>query len=362
MTITNRYEFRLESWRVHYLGVAFLLMFNPNYGQCSDFSWDLMLFPHSQGIFRLDNSDQSNPTSEEFVPGINIFGSLSFGSFHLLGEYFLDQEEQELERMQIGWNSDTVALWLGRVHNPTGYWNTQFHHGLYFQTSISRPGIVEYEDEGGLLPSHLSGLLLTLNQPVDDGLLQLTLTLGIGPEYSDQLETWNLLKPNQATHGRGITARLNYQPKQFYPTEFGLAGGYYKIPASSPNLTTIHQWIFSLYGNWQQDRLRIIAAGYLVNNRLERPSNHQFSTFFNAYLQPEFRAADAWTLYGRVEGTLGENGPYQQLFPDYVQNRILGGLRFGVYAENALTLEVARTTINNDSFAQITLQWSALFE
>ena len=45
----------------------------------------------------------------------------------------------EIARFQAGWRfTPRTTLWMGRFHNPQGYWNTQYHHGTYLQTSISR--------------------------------------------------------------------------------------------------------------------------------------------------------------------------------------------------------------------------------
>jgi hypothetical protein len=67
-------------------------------------------------------------------------------------------------------------------------------------------------------------------------------------------------------------------------------------------------------------------------------------------------------VFGRIEGTIDTNNSYRSLFPGFVENRILAGLRYEIYQQHALTLEVARVTVNDDAFAQISIQWSALFE
>ena len=41
-----------------------------------------------------------------------------------------------------------------------GYYNTAFHHGTWFQTTIDRPRIFEFEDSGGPLPIHNVGVAM----------------------------------------------------------------------------------------------------------------------------------------------------------------------------------------------------------
>ena len=65
----------------------------------------------------------------------------------------------DLERMQLGYAfSDQLTLWLGRFHTPIGYWNMAYHHGAQIQPSILRPRLLDFEDDGGILPVHTTGL------------------------------------------------------------------------------------------------------------------------------------------------------------------------------------------------------------
>lgn len=65
----------------------------------------------------------------------------------------------DLERAQITYMpSDKFSLSAGRTHAMLGYYNTAFHHGTWFQTTIDRPRIFAFEDMGGPLPIHNVGL------------------------------------------------------------------------------------------------------------------------------------------------------------------------------------------------------------
>jgi hypothetical protein len=65
----------------------------------------------------------------------------------------------DLERAQISYMpSDKFSISAGRTHAMLGYYNTAFHHGTWFQTTIDRPHIFEFEDSGGPLPIHNVGL------------------------------------------------------------------------------------------------------------------------------------------------------------------------------------------------------------
>lgn len=65
----------------------------------------------------------------------------------------------DLERAQISFTpSDSFSVSAGRTHAMLGYYNTAFHHGTWFQTTIDRPRIFEFEDSGGPLPIHNVGV------------------------------------------------------------------------------------------------------------------------------------------------------------------------------------------------------------
>lgn len=65
----------------------------------------------------------------------------------------------DLERAQISFTpNDKISISAGRTHAMLGYYNTAFHHGTWFQTTIDRPHIFEFEDSGGPLPIHNVGV------------------------------------------------------------------------------------------------------------------------------------------------------------------------------------------------------------
>ena len=47
----------------------------------------------------------------------------------------------------------------GKHHTPIGFWNNAYHHGAAMQPTIERPGLFDFEDEGGILPIHTVGIL-----------------------------------------------------------------------------------------------------------------------------------------------------------------------------------------------------------
>lgn len=83
----------------------------------------------------------------------------------LLAEVTLEVDDDgnteiDLERLFVKYRrSDHVWVSLGRRHLPLGFWNETFHHGLIMQPTIHRPEILRFEDRGGVLPVHATGVL-----------------------------------------------------------------------------------------------------------------------------------------------------------------------------------------------------------
>lgn len=92
----------------------------------------------------------------------------------------------DIERLQVGYTfSDAATVWMGRFHTPYGYWNTAFHHGAQIQTSVLRPRFLDFEDLGGILPSHMIGLWGTGKTRAGSGKFTYDWFAGNGPKISD---------------------------------------------------------------------------------------------------------------------------------------------------------------------------------
>lgn len=83
----------------------------------------------------------------------------------------------EVERSVIRYDyNDYFKLSFGRYHTPINYWNTAFHHGLWLQTTISRPEMIQFG--GRFLPVHFVGFLAEGNVP--SGRAGLGYNVGLG--------------------------------------------------------------------------------------------------------------------------------------------------------------------------------------
>ncbi|HEX7655098.1 MAG TPA: hypothetical protein VF607_16435, partial [Verrucomicrobiae bacterium] len=87
----------------------------------------------------------------------------------------------DIERAFAEYNyNDYLNIQAGRLNTSIGYYNNAFHNGTYFQTTVDRPLIYDYEDNdhGGILPVHLNGI--SINGAIPSGSLNLNYILEVG--------------------------------------------------------------------------------------------------------------------------------------------------------------------------------------
>jgi len=327
-----------------------------------DATGEFLLFPHIGAIFRSDLADDSLLDSVDYTYGVDIFATSSYQNFLFLGELLLAKQEQDIERLQLGSIVGDSKVWLGRFHNPVGYWNTEFHHGSFLESSISRPSIVEFEDDNGLLPIHLTGLLIEGVIEHDKQGLGYALAVGAGPELSDELKALDVLDPGSGSHDLSLTLNLYHEPVLYAPTRYGLFINHTEIPATRNGLDEIRQISAGVYGNWESQRWRLTGSTFYLRNRLQQLNGVLTDNFISSYFQADFKPDDQWTIFGRVEWTVDdENDAYLELFPQHIHDRILGGVRLDAFDRHAFKLEISGNRTQEDNFGQFMLQWDAMF-
>ena len=77
-------------------------------------------------------------------------------------------------------DSNWFKVIAGRTHTSLGYWNDTFHHGSWLQTTIDRPLMYLFEDDGGLLPVHSVGLEVRGDGKVGPGTMGYALNVANG--------------------------------------------------------------------------------------------------------------------------------------------------------------------------------------
>lgn len=148
----------------------------------------------------------------------------------------------DLERAQMTFvASPSFSLTAGRTHAMMGYYNTAFHHGTWFQTTIDRPRFFQFEDSGGPLPIHnvgvsavgkLPGEKLGLHLFAEVGNGKQTYSLAAGTTPANVLADHTGKSTNFGAYIRpdrfgGLQAGFNWYQAALVPTQVPGASPYY---------------------------------------------------------------------------------------------------------------------------------------
>jgi len=360
--------------RLRRMTLVFALCFVSHAVLADDPQHEFLLFPS------VDTFNSENLTSPEledsFVrPSINILYSYSGDRIRVLGEYLWSSTEAELERLKFGWQAgDNTMWWLGRFHSTAKFWTSEYHHGQFMQTSITRPSVEEWEDESGPIPSHVTGLSFEHTSPrANETAMNYGLSVGLAPKFvKDGLSPYDMLDP-ESDHGLSYNARLAYQPSMFGANQIGLLVGWNDINVdsdSSPtlgDLNDIQQLTVSVFTDWQWDDWRLLANAVQFDNKLNYVTGEVDDEFLAGYVQLEYKTSENWTIFGRIDSSSAEdNSPYLGLLPAFISHRHMLGARWDFHNFQSLTMEVADASAqgditSHDNFKEIRFQWSAVF-
>ena len=304
---------------------------------------EFLVFPSVDGFYTFSESDPSVEDSST-KGALDLLYGYSGDRFRLLSEFLWSSDEAEFERLQAGVRlGENAFIWGGRFHAPAKFWTSEYHHGQYLQTSITRPALEEWEDDGGATPAHITGLLLESEH-----------------QRSDESAI-------------GLAASVGYAPEFLSSTQFGLLAGWNEInvePAAIPlpdEPSGIDQAMLGAFGDWHWEDLRLLASIVYFENTLELPAQDVDESYLLAYVQLEYEANNILTVFGRVEGGIDQDeSAYLALFEAFITERYMLGARWDVAEHHALTVEFANTTFGaaasgSRDFNEVRLQWSAVF-
>jgi hypothetical protein len=316
---------------------------------------------------------QPHPREEDSWVDADIIYGLTHDRFRVFGEYFITPEEHDLERFQVGYEvvPDTV-VWLGRFHQPGSAWDTEHHHGRYLQTSITRPAIENWEDEEGLIPEHITGILVESRRPLGaESGLQISSGIGAGPANTiEGSEPINLVGNNPGRHGLSFSGRLAYLPDYIGTSSAGLLWGHDQLFVTDPGAMAVLRsnhavlGVYGAYANWSVEPWRFTGAGYYVDVQLDQPSPD--ASFVSEYLQVERQMPHQLTVFGRAEDSARmQRSRYVALFEEHTAGiditvrREALGLRWDYARRQALTCELSHTDSLTQRANEVRVQWSA---
>jgi hypothetical protein len=194
-----------------------------------------------------------------------ISDKLSFTGEIIIQPFEGQQFRVDVERIHATYEfNDNYKVTVGRFYAPIGYYTTHFYsdHAATMTPSIARPVILAYEDDGGILETRATGLMLSAANLTKLNLnFDLALTNGIGSNSADDND-----------NNKAITMRLSASPIE----GMVLGGGarFDKIGAATvsrvtnlPLGETITSNNFSAFAAYNTDKFLLMGEFYSIDNQ-----------------------------------------------------------------------------------------------
>jgi hypothetical protein len=337
------------------------------------------------------------PTVNEVAPRLklNVFGDVGaqvfnhvpstfeFGSLDLfmtarlsdkvstLGEVlFLAESDNsigvDVERLFLKYRqSDYFVATFGRYHTWVGYYNTAFNKGEFLETTVDRPFVYAFDDQGGVLPMQDIGINVTGKIP--SGKMGLNYVVEVGNGRAWGLNSEPTQNNQDATNSKSINGGLFIRPDKISGLQMGFSIRHDNLSVPGPSvgetIATVHAvFINSKYEILNEGALvrHVVPVGPAFNtsafySQISR-AFHDFRPYFRyqyfnaASGDPVYRYAiqntyaplDVTAFVGRL------NGPSAGIRWDFTQHSAVKvqydrySLR-GLATENGLTTQIAFT-------------------
>jgi len=290
-----------------------------------------------------------NPESDDMEETSFMFGSMGLLLTGRIGEHVRVLSETLIEGEGDVVSVDEERLWsaydwsdalyakLGLEHLPTARWNRMYHHGKWLALTIDRPYLARFEDDGGILAMHESGLEIGGQCSNGGGLLEYIAVVsnGRGPVPSDRQ------RGADDNHAKAIDLALALSPACLRGLTFGASGRYDVFPEDPNNPARANgEREFTTGGFVHFDVGPVDSLGEIVFLQHQDRTSGRVFHHHSAYWQAGWKCGD-FTPYVRADTKVMERGdPYY--FADDLDLdawTLLVGLRYEVATTAALKVE-----------------------
>jgi hypothetical protein len=250
-----------------------------------------------------------------------------------------DSQIAEVERLQLRWAPlDAVNLSVGRMHTLLGYWNQAFHHGTWLQTTVFRPEIYRWEDDGGgLLPVHEVGV--RFGGAVSGGPLRL--------EYSASLTNGRGQTPEEVVTlqdrngSKALGAWLGLSPIAAPGLQLGGSAVFDTIPAGPDGAryhAALRERILGGFLVFHSPRFEMLAEAFSIRHEDEASGSSWTTT--GLYAQAAFSAGHVKPYYRFDYVDRSEDDPFFRPAMPGVEKHTMG-LRVDPWSRLAVKLELS---------------------
>jgi len=259
----------------------------------------------------------------------------------VLGDFTIasDHSEVQVERLLARYTfSDFFNIEAGRFHTMIGYYSDTYHNGTYFQTTVDRPAIYDFEDDGGILPIHSDGLSIDGEIPSGDFNLHYVAQVANERDYAfGGFESYQ-----SSTGPKAFNLALFSRPEAMPGLQLG--GSAYYAAGVLPNLDQTILAAYAVYRTptweWLNESVAMLDT---VHDRRTYVTNAYYSQFsyklgaFRPYLRLEWRDT---ALADPIIALVAQNDSYRTQ---------TAGIRYDFSPMMALKVELERNVYDHSS-------------
>lgn len=310
---------------------------------------NLMLFGHLEAEYERESSQGQGASNSVFsLEVLDLLATTALTErWSVLAETVFEGQDDnefklEVERLLLKYRfGDALSVELGRFLSSIGHWNTKYHHGEWLQTSIDRPEVLNFEDDGGLLPVHTVGLAFKGARHARLGSLDYALELSNGRAPT---ATETQIKED-ANDQKAVNVSVGIRPAAVPGLRVG--GGVYwdDIPRNTdPTEGVLHpsldEVIYSGFAVYEDSGWEAMAELFRVEH--EGGGNTEDSGGWYAQVG---RSLGRWTPYVRVDKSHRDD---QDLYWEEAEDTLASafGLRYDAAEWAALTLQYENANID----------------
>jgi len=314
-------------------------------------------------------SDQKGETNSYHIGSLDLFmtGSLTDRT-SVLGEVlFIPTPDNsfsfDVERLLLQYKqNDYFAFAIGRYHSSIGYYNTAFHQGAWFQTTVDRPFMYAFDDQGGFLPLQEVGA--SISGQIPSGAVGLNYVAEMGNGRAHLLGSDPAQNYEDTNNGKSFNIALYARPEWVSGLQTGFS--IYHDHLTFPDNIDHDELISTIYVVYSNPTYEFLNEGMLVRHSgtvtgapgvFHTPGFYtQFSRRFGKY-RPYFRYA--YVNAGAAEPVYGDpaDGPVvgRRNGPSF-------GLRYDLNNSSAIKLQYDHLAQRDQkSFDMLETQFSFAF-
>lgn len=264
--------------------------------------------------------------------------------------------EAEVERLWIRYEvANAFQIAAGRFHTPIGYWNRTYHHGSLIQDTAARPFFLDFEDDHGVLPTHVIGLMASGDAWAGVGTFHYELTVGNGqsldssggldpaPADRPELDPTNL---GDLNNDKSVASRLSLRNDRGWQIgAFGLtqaiaeSGALDRGSLVATGETLADQTLLGFDVRYEGKRYGLLSEYFRIDH--DGPAGGHDATAF--YIQAWFDPAEKWRLVYRFASLdSDERDPYFRLLGLPAQDHHVMTLGYRMDEVSVVRLEVDR--------------------